>query len=244
MSGRIAGAAPARGGRAAAAAGGAASCIHRIDPRVRVVCLFGAALWVAAMPRLAPLLAVAEWALLLAVLARLPLGVLLRRVLLLDLAVLSAMLVLALVTGEADGQGLTRAISASLAVNALAVLSAALCATLSAQDLLRLLRSLHLPRVAVEALLGVVRCVDVFARAHAQMSRSAKARGFVVRADLHTVRTAVLLFASALAHSVGRMRRGELRAVRPAGPPLRLRATDAGFAALFFAVLLAIGRWL
>jgi len=234
------------------------SLLSHVDPRVRLLCALFASVWIAATPRLLPLAALAGCGLLLAVIARVPARVLLRR-----LFVLNAFMALVLVTLPLSPgcevlwqfagvglyhDGLMHALRIVLAGHALTLLFVALVVTLEPVTLAHALLHLKVPDKLVRILMFAIRYIDVLHDTRLRRERAIRARGFSARCDRHTVRTTAHLVGSLVGDSLARAQRIE-QAMRARGwrggfPMLHhfhLRVSDLAFGLLFAACLLSIG---
>ncbi|WP_341931023.1 cobalt ECF transporter T component CbiQ [Methyloversatilis discipulorum] len=234
------------------------SLLSRVDPRVRLLCVLAASAWVAATPRLLPLLALAAGSLLLALVARVPAQVLVRRLL-----ALNAFMAMVLVTlpfapgGDVIGQlagasiysdGLMHALRIMLAGHALVLLFVALVATMEPVTLAHALLHLKVPDKLVRILMFAIRYIDVLHDTRLRRERAMRARGFTARCDAHTVRMTAHLVGALVGDSLARAQRIEqamrARAWRGGFPMLHhfhLRATDLLFGLMFGVSLLSIG---
>jgi cobalt/nickel transport system permease protein len=237
---------------------GAASLVGQVDPRVRLLCVLGASLWIAAAPRLTQLLALLPAALLLAVLARVPLRTLGRRLFALNSFMLLALLTLPFsFEGEivarigefgASREGVIHALRIALTGNTLVLFFTALVATMAPVTLAHALLHLKVPDKLVRILMFAIRYVDVLHETRLRRERAMRARGFVARCNRHTLHTTAFLVGALVADSVARAQRIE-QAMRCRGwkgsfPILHhfsLCAGDVAFGLLFGCALAILG---
>lgn len=232
------------------------SVIHRIDPRVRLLCVLAASVCIAATSRPGPLLAACALAAVLVLVARIPWRPLWRR-----LRVLNAFMAIVLLTvpfsmqGEtiwqagalgASREGLAQALRIILTGNTLVLLLTSLVATIEPTVLAHALLHLRVPDKLVRILMFAVRYIDVLNDSRLRMDRAMKARGYVARCNAHTVRTSAYLVACLLAQSLDRAARIEwamrCRGWRGQFPVLNhfhAGARDVRFACLFAGALAA-----
>ena len=194
------------------------SCDRRVDARLRVALAVVASVAIAltAVPlALVWLLAAAGVAVLAALLLReLALRDLGRRLLAVNAFLL---LVWATLPWQLQGSGLAwsgegaaLAATITLRTNAIALAASALLAGLDAFAVARAAAGLGLPPKLARLLLLTVRYIDLIADTRRRIERAARARGFVARADLRTVRVVAHMVALLIAHAVLRAERVEL----------------------------------
>lgn len=243
------------------AEGAPPSVLSRVDPRVRLLCVLAASVWVAATPRLTPLCALAAFGLLLVLLAKVPARVLARRLGALNAFMALVLFTLPLAPGVAGDavlwqagwvrvheEGLMHALRIVLAGHALVLLFTALVASMEPVTLAHALLHLRVPGKLVRILMFAIRYIDVLHATRLRRERAMRARGFTARCDMHTLRTTAHLVGALVAESLARAQRIEM-AMRARGwqggfPMLHhfhLHAGDWLFAAGFGAALLAIG---
>lgn len=236
------------------------SVLHRIDPRVRMLCVLATSIGIAVTPRLEPLSVAAVAALCLALLARIPLPLLWRRLWVLNgfMIIVLASLPLS-VDGEAVWQyaaltfsreGLEQAARIALTGNILVLLLTALVATMEPVVMAHALLHLRVPEKLVRILMFAIRYIDVLNRSRQRIARSMKARGYIARFDAHSLRSSAHMVGSLVAESMDRAQRIE-RAMRVRGwngrfPVLHhfhSAPRDFVFAALFVLGLIGV-LWL
>ncbi len=237
---------------------GGGSRVHRLDPRVRVASAALLSVPVALSAGLAaPAMALLA-GLALAAAARLPEDALLRRLGRLNLFVLFLWLVLPWTTpGPAAGsfaglspseEGIRLALAITLKANAIVLLFTALVATVPPADLGHALRHLGLPDKLVHVFLFAIRYTDVIHGEYERLRCAMKARAFLAKFDLHTLRTFGYLVGLLLVRSLDRAER-VLAAMKCRGFDGRFRTLHAfamrpaDWAFLGF-VLVAAGGWM
>jgi cobalt/nickel transport system permease protein len=237
---------------------GGGSCVHRLDPRVRIAAaaLLSVPVALAAGPA-APAMALLA-GLGLAAVARLPEAALLRRLGRLNLFVLFLWLVLPWSTpgapaGTVVGRALTEegillSLAITLKANAIVLLFTALVATVPPADLGHALRHLGLPDKLVHIFLFAIRYTDVIHGEYERLRCAMKTRAFLAKFNLHTLRTFGYLVGLLLVRSLDRAER-VLAAMKCRGFDGRFRTLHA-FAmrpadwAFLGAVLVLAGGWM
>lgn len=194
--------------------------LDRLDPRVRLLAVAAASLWVARAPGLGPLAGACALAALLALAARADGRRLLRALLALNGFMLVAAATLPFsIAGDplwqagawmASVQGAQRAATIVLAGNTLVLLLAALVAPIEPVTLAHALLHLKVPDKLVRILMFALRYVDVLHQTRLRLTRAMRARGHVPRLDRHTLRSAGHLVAALVGHSVERAQRIEM----------------------------------
>lgn len=171
----------------------AASPVHGLDPRLRILAATLFAVSVAVSSSVASLAVAAVVASFTVVLACLPLGMVWKRVSRMN--ILLAGLVAVLLLGEAlmPGGGMERVFIRGLIIvvkaNAIVVCLSALIGTVSALDLGHALWRLGVPTKLTYLLLLTVRYLDVFHRELERLRMAMRARAFEPRFNRHTLRT-------------------------------------------------------
>lgn len=233
---------------------GGGSRVHRLDPRVRVASAALMSVPIAlstglAVPAMALLAGLA-----LASAARLPEAALLRRLGRLNLFVLFLWLVLPWSPpGPGAGpapveEGILLALAITLKANAIVLVFTALVATVAPADLGHALRSLGLPDKLVHVFLFAIRYTDVIHGEYERLRCAMKARAFLAKFNLHTLRTFGYLVGLLLVRSLDRAER-VLAAMKCRGFDGRFRTLHA-FAmrpadrVFLGAVLVATGGWM
>lgn len=183
----------------------APSPIHRLDPRARLLVCAPLVLLLAVSHNPRMLAAIAAVALLAALLIRVPLRALGRRLLLANafLALLWLTVPLACLRGEG---ALARelALAATLKANAILLCVTALVSTIEIVTLGHALAHLRVPRKLVHLLLFTVRYTEVLHLEHERLARAMKIRGFRPRADRATYRALASLAGMLLVRSLDR----------------------------------------
>ncbi|MFZ5564634.1 MAG: cobalt ECF transporter T component CbiQ [Thermodesulfobacteriota bacterium] len=175
------------------------SFLHRIDPRIRVVCATFYAVTVALCFSLEALVTALVFSAALLYLARLDTRILARRIIMVNLFILFFWLVLPLTH---DGPPLFRVagltftrqgvvLAAMLTVKSNAILFSliALVSTIPLSVLGHALERLHLPVKLVNLLLLTCRYMFVLEHEYDRIVRAVKIRGFVPQTSLHTYKT-------------------------------------------------------
>jgi cobalt/nickel transport system permease protein len=193
------------------------SLLHQADPRVKIVLACALACAVAPGRSLEGALAALGAGLVLAGAARLPLGSVARRLLVVNGFTAFLWLVLpftwpgdpawALGPLTATRQGLAQALLVTLKCNALLLALLALVSTSRIADLGDALRRLRVPDKACCLLLFTFRYVHVVADEYQRLARAARMRGFVPGNNLHTYRTYAHLLGMILVRSADRAER-------------------------------------
>ena len=201
-------------------------------------------------------------ALILAAIARLPTGVLLKRLAILNVFMLMLALLLPLsVPGEVafrlgpltfSQPGLAQAGLIALRANGIVLIVVVLLGTMEIATLGHALRHLKAPDKLVHLMLLCVRYVDVLSREYSRLAGAMKARGFRPRFSGHTFRTLGYLVGMLLARSFDRSDR-IVAAMKCRGfrgrfhliSHFRLKRSDLVFAAgsVIVSVALLWGQW-
>ena len=223
------------------------AAMSRIDARLRVA---GAVIFAcAAAPVENPWAAGFALGVSLALLALawLPPRLWLRRLIPLNLMLLTLFILLPLGGGTA-----TLALLIALKANAIMLTLTALLSTLEAVELGHALQQLHCPAKLVHLLLFTVRYLDVLHREYERLRNAMRARAFQPRLDRHTLRTYGYLVGMLLVRAFERAERIEqamrcrgFRGRYPAVATRRLNLADGLYSAAFAAVAagIVLGGW-
>lgn len=194
-----------------------ASWIDDIDARVRVVCSGLFALVVVLSSQFAPVLLGLMAAFVLVKSSKLNIKRTLRRVIAMDLFMLTLICILPFTTpGDvmfrvfglaASWQGLSHALLITIKANAVLLVLFSLVATMSASTLGHALAHLKVPDKLVHLMLFMVRYLDVISQEYKKMRRAMQARAFVLRTNQHTWKSIGYLFGMLLIRSVERAER-------------------------------------
>jgi len=194
-----------------------ASWIDDIDARVRVVCSALFALVVVSSQSFTPTLLGLFCAFMLVKASKLNIKRTLRRVVAMDLFMLTLICILPFTTpGDemftvlgltASWQGLFHALLITVKANAVLLVLFSLVATMSASTLGHALAHLKVPDKLVHLLLFMVRYLDVISQEYKKMRRAMQARAFVLRTNRHTWKSIGYLFGMLLIRSVERAER-------------------------------------
>ncbi len=228
--------------------------VRTLDPRGRIVAVALFAVVVVSLDDLAVLAASVGIAMVPFLFARLPMIRTLKRVAAMDGFIVLLLLMLPFTTpGEtwfalgplvATREGGVLAIGIALKANAVMLALLSLVGTIEATALGHALHRLRLPETLVHLLLFTVRYIEVLRREHATLRQAMTARGFRMRADLHTYRSIGYLLGMMLVRSLERSER-ILGAMKCRGfqgrfhllGVFRWRRRDTWFVALTLAVL-------
>lgn len=231
--------------------------IARRDARLRIVAVAAFAIVVVVLARLDVLALALAGAVVAMLLARLPVGRTLRRVVAMDsfIVVMIAMLpftvpgtpAFELVGFAASWEGLGRAATIALKANAVVMMAMALLSTLEPTVLARALRGLNMPERLVHLLLFTVRYVDVLDQEYQRLRTAMRARGFRPTNSRHTYVSFGYLIGMMLVRALERSER-ILNAMRCRGFSGRLSletggkltAGDVAFAAVFSGLTLGL----
>jgi cobalt/nickel transport system permease protein len=193
------------------------SVVHRLDPRVKVVAGFAFSLLIALSQSFAVLWSGLFCAILLAAIARLPLGALLKRLLGLNVFMVLLWLTLPVTTPgavlvsigplELTREGIFLSAAITLKGNAIVIFYTALLSTIELVTLGHALSHLHVPAKLAHLLLFTIRYVDVLHHEYARLRTAMKTRCFRARANAHTYRTFAYLAAMLLTRSLDRSER-------------------------------------
>lgn len=232
--------------------------LNRVDPRARIVAAVAFAFLLVACEAFIVLGAGLGVALLLAIMARLPLKGTLKRTIGVDLFIVFLLALLPFTTpGEtwfhlgplaATWEGFL--LAAAIGIKAMGVILTllALVGTMEPPELGYALSRLRVPEKLVHILLFTVRYLDVLQREYRRLRTAMKARAFLPRSDAHTWRTFGYLFGMVLVRSLERSERIH-DAMKCRGfsgrfhllGRLQWQWRDGVFAALFLLVLAALG---
>ncbi|PKF61592.1 cobalt ECF transporter T component CbiQ [Psychromonas sp. psych-6C06] len=194
-----------------------ASWIDAVDARVRILCSAFFALVVVSSPHFLPVLLGLFIALFLVKISRLNIKRALRRVVAMDLFMLTLICVLPFTTPgdamfsvfglSASWQGLAHALLITFKANAVLLVLFSLVATMSASTLGHALAHLKVPDKLVHLLLFMVRYLDVISDEYKKMRRAMQARAFVMQTNRHTWKSMGYLFGMLLIRSIERAER-------------------------------------
>ena len=195
----------------------AASLIHGLDPRVRIIAAAAFAMVIVPGQNLTMLSAGLGFAMLLALLARLSPALTLKRLLAVDFFIVAMVLMLPFtLPGEplfhlgeltASREGLRRAGEIALKANAVTLAVLTLIATIELAALGHALHHLRLPDKLTQLLLFTVRYIEVLQQEYQRLRLAMRARAFVPRSNRHTWRSFGYLFGMLLVHSLERSER-------------------------------------
>ena len=193
------------------------SWIDDLDARVRIVCSGLFALVVVSSQQFLPALLGLLFAFVLVKMSKLNIKRTLRRVVAMDLFMLTLICVLPFTTpGEpmftvfgfgASWQGLSHALLITIKANAVLLVLFSLVATMSASTLGHALAHLKVPEKLVHLLLFMVRYLDVISQEYKKMRRAMQARAFVMATNMHTWKSIGYLFGMLLIRSIDRAER-------------------------------------
>jgi len=191
--------------------------LSAIDPRVRLVAGALFALVVVGLSQPAALAAALALAALTAAAARTGLAATARRLAALDGFMIFVLLALPFtVPGDAvltvfgfgaSREGLERAGEILLRSNAVVLMVLALLGSLEPVELGHAMARLRLPEKFVHLFLFTVRYIEVLGREYRRLRLAMKARGFILRCDLHTWRSIGYLFGMLMVQSLDRSER-------------------------------------
>ena len=202
------------------------SMIHDLDPRVRIVFAAAFALTVALSYEFGTLAAAFLVSCLPVILARLRLGEVAKRLLLVNGLILFLWIVLPLTYGGQEAfqvgsltvyrQGLVLSAQVTLKSNAILLACIGLLATMSVSSLGHALDRMHMPGKIVHLLLLTYRYIFVIEQEYQRLMTAAKVRSFRPRTNLHTYRTYAYLMGMLFVRSSDRAERVD-RAMRCRG---------------------------
>jgi len=239
------------------------SLVHRLDPRVRIIAAVAFSVLIAVSGRTAPLLGGLAFALVLALLARLPLAPTLKRFASVNAFMLSLLVLLPLTVGGEpllrlgplawSREGAVRAAVIALKCNTIVLYLTVLLSTMEPVMLGHALHRLGVPDKLSHLLLFTIRYVDLIHHEHQRLMAAVKVRCFRPRMSLHTYRTVAHFVGMLLVRSLDRSERiaAAMKCRCFSGrffvlDNLALRGHDAVFAAASAAVLvaLALSEWI
>lgn len=193
------------------------SLIDRIDPRTRIIAAFALAITIVLCNKLIALGIALSIAIGYLVTAQLLQRALFLRILALNLFLLFFVTLLPFTVGGtplftignlvASQEGLLQAIRIGLKANAVVITLLALVGSMNATLLGHALASLHMPRKLVHLLLFTVRYLGVINREYLRMRDAMKTRAFVLKSNLHTLRSIGFLLGMLLVKSLERSER-------------------------------------
>lgn len=225
----------------------APSPIHRIDPRARLLVCAMLLCALAVTHKLTALLAAIACALTAFLFAQLPVRLLARRLMAVNLVLLAWW---ATIPSLDPSRGLAVAAIATAKANAMLLVITLLVSTIEASALAHTLAHLRAPRKLVHLLLFTVRYAEVLRMEQQRMQRAMRARAFRPRMNAHTYRSLTRLVGMLLVRSLDRADR-ILAAMKCRGyrgefyllHHFHFHPHDAGFAAagLALAALLVYG---
>jgi cobalt/nickel transport system permease protein len=233
------------------------SWIDNIDARVRVVCSALFALVVVSSVKFLAVLLGLIFAFLLVKSSKLNIRRTLRRVVAMDLFMLTLICVLPFTTpGEpmfiffgfpASWQGLSHALLITIKANAVLLVLFSLVATMSASTFGHALAHLKVPDKLVHLLLFLVRYLDVINQEYKKTRRAMQSRVFVMGANRHTWKSIGYLFGMLLIRSIERSER-VLGAMKCRGfcghfylnDEMKIGRLDIIFSALFLCFLILL----
>lgn len=231
--------------------------IHRLDPRVKIIVAVFFAIFIAVGHRFFVLWAGLLFAVVLAVIARLPRLAVARRLFKLNLFMIFLWAVLPVTTvgvavcrvGPFDisRAGLLLAAGITLKGNGIVLLYTALLGTTELTGLGHALSHLHVPGKLTHLFLFTVRYIDSLHHEYIRLAKAMKARCFCPRASIHTYRTFGYLVAMLLIKSLDRSER-VIAAMKCRGfrgefhvlDHLAIRRRDVIFSAVSLAVVAAL----
>lgn len=191
--------------------------IHRMDPRIRLICAALLTIPAALLQAVAPACAGLIAGIIAILIARLPLGQVFKRVIIVNLFILFLWVFLPFSTpgdtvraiGPFDitRQGLELAGVITLKSNGIVLLLMALLATIKVQDLGPAMQQLKVPNKLCHILLFTYRYIFVIHQEYTTMRQAMAARGFRPRTDRHTYRTYAWLVGMLLVKSWDRAER-------------------------------------
>lgn len=193
------------------------SVVDLLDPSLRVLAAFAFAFVLVLSQVFLPLLVGLGLALLVAVLAKLDLMRTFKRMLAMDLFMISLIILLPFTTPgtpiwqgfglSASWQGLEHALMIALKANGVMLMLLALVGTLSPVVLAQSLAKLKVPEKLVHLMLFTLRYLDVINQEYARMRLAMRARAFVMGCNCHTWRSIGYLIGMLLIHSLERSER-------------------------------------
>ncbi len=238
--------------------------IQTLDPRMRLVAAVGFAIFVVSLPNLAALFLALGLAFGLVLLARLPLGAMLRRLIMVEGLMLVVLLMLPFTTPvsgpedlmvqlwglPASWSGLWHALRIVVTSNAVVFAMLALVGSLPAHHLVQALTALGLPERLVQLLALSLRYIDILTDEYQRLRQAMKLRGFQLCYSWHCYRSLGYLVAMLIVRSLERSER-VLAAMTcrgytgrfPVARAFRMRARDGAFAAGLLLACAVLGGW-
>ncbi|MDC0336067.1 cobalt ECF transporter T component CbiQ [Pseudodesulfovibrio sp.] len=193
------------------------SLIHRLDPRIRLVCAMAMTLPTALLQTFDPALTALGASLLFIVLARLPLGTVFKRLFVVNIFILFLWLFLPFSTPgaaiqsfgplTATNEGVTLVALITIKSNAIVLTLMALMGTIAIQDLGPAMQQLKIPNKLCHILLFTYRYIFVIHQEYTTMHQAMSARGFTPKTNSHTYRTYAWLVGMLLVKSWDRAER-------------------------------------
>ncbi len=197
------------------------SLVDKLDPRGRIVAAFLFALVVVSSSNFFATVSALFAALSIAYLAKLNIKRTLRRVLAMDLFMITLIVILPFTTPAADENdvmfslfelpatwsGLKHALLITVKANAVILVLLALVGTMNASVLGHALAHLKVPNKLVHLLLFTVRYLDVIGQQYRKMRQAMQARAFVMGTNRHTWQSIGYLFGMLLIRSIERSQR-------------------------------------
>lgn len=193
------------------------SLIHRIDPRMRLICAVALTIPAALLQTISPAVAALGAGIFFTLLARLPLGAVLRRLAVVNVFILFLWLFIpfsspgdaALSVGPltATSQGIGQALLITIKSNSIVLTLMALMGTIAVQDLGPAMQQLKIPNKLCHILLFTYRYIFVIHQEYTTMRRAMSARGFRPKTNTHTYRTYAWLVGMILVKSWDRAER-------------------------------------
>lgn len=236
------------------------SALNRLDPRARILAAMAFAVGVVMIHHAAPLGVALLLALALMALARLPVGLTLKRMVMMDSFIIVMLLMLpftvpgtALFTlwgWPASREGLQQATRIALQANSAVLALMALVSTQDPSTLGHALWRLGVPARLVHLLLFTVRYLDVIHQEYSRLRVAMKMRAFRPRNTLHTYRSFGYLIGMLMVRALERSER-ILKAMKCRGftgqlpllDELRFSGRDGVFLGLWLALLVALLLW-
>jgi len=193
------------------------SIVHRLDPRTRIVVAAAFSIVLVACDRFGVLLVGLGLAIVLACVARMPLGATLRRMMPLNMLMVGLCLLLPLSTpGESlvrfgpldyTREGATLALAIAVKSNAIVLALAVFLGTMELTTLGHALSHLRVPDKLSHLFLFTVRYIDVLYHEYSRLAKAMKVRCFRPRMCLHTYRAYGYLVGMLLVRSFERSKR-------------------------------------
>lgn len=193
------------------------SFIHRIDPRMRLICAMAITLPVALLNSIDPALITLATGVLFVLMARLPLSNVLKRLCVINVFILFLWLFLPFSQpGETiwsvgpfnvSREGIALALLITVKSNGIVLTLMALMGTIAIQDLGPAMQQLKIPNKLCHILLFTYRYIFVIHQEYTTMRRSMLARGFKPKTNSHTYRSYAWLVGMLLVKSWDRAER-------------------------------------